>query len=96
MYEALVATKVTEGESETVTVAGRFCESGDILAKDVRLPQVASGDIIALPVCGAYCLPMASNYNASPRPAVVMVRDGQARVIRRRETYDDLMRCDEV
>ena len=95
-YEALVANKVTEGESETVTVAGRFCESGDILARDVRLPQVASGDIIALPVCGAYCLPLASNYNASPRPAVVMVHDGQARVIRRRETYDDLMRYDKV
>jgi diaminopimelate decarboxylase len=94
-YEALVANKVTEAQTDTVTIAGKFCESGDILARDVRLPQVAAGDIIALPVCGAYCLPMASNYNASPIPAVVMVSDASARVIRRRETYDDLMRCDE-
>ncbi len=95
-YEALIANKVTESESELVTVAGRFCESGDILARDVRLPRVSAGDIIALPVCGAYCLPMASNYNASPRPAVLMVNDGKARIIRRRETYEDLMRYDEL
>jgi len=95
-YEALIANKVTASESELVTIAGRFCESGDILARDVRLPRVSAGDIIALPVCGAYCLPMASNYNASPRPAVLMVNDGKARIIRRRETYEDLMRCDEL
>jgi diaminopimelate decarboxylase len=95
-YEALIANKVTASESELVTIAGRFCESGDILARDVRLPRVSAGDIIALPVCGAYCLPMASNYNASPRPAVLMVNDGKARIIRRRETYEDLMRYDEL
>ncbi len=93
-YEALVANKVTEAEAEVVTIAGKYCESGDVLVRDARLPLVSAGDVISLPVCGAYCLPMASNYNASPRPAVVMVRDGGARIIRRRETYDDLMRCD--
>ena len=95
-YEALVANRVTESVAERVTIAGKFCESGDILARDVPLPHVAAGDLIALPVCGAYCLPMASNYNAALRPAVVLVNDGKARVIRRRESYDDLMRCDTV
>jgi diaminopimelate decarboxylase len=95
-YEALAANRVTEAVAEQVTIAGKFCESGDILARDVQLPNVAPGDLIALPVCGAYCLPMASNYNASLRPAVILVNDGKARVIRRRESYDDLMRCDTV
>jgi diaminopimelate decarboxylase len=95
-YEALVANKVREAVAGQVTIAGKFCESGDILVKDVQLPNIAAGDLIALPVCGAYCLPLASNYNASLRPAVVLVNDGKARVIRRRETYDDLMNCDLV
>ncbi|UCC60062.1 MAG: diaminopimelate decarboxylase, partial [Dehalococcoidia bacterium] len=95
-YEALVANRVREAVAEQVTIAGKFCESGDILVKDVQLPNIAAGDLIALPVCGAYCLPLASNYNASLRPAVVLVNDGKARVIRRRESYDDLMHCDFV
>lgn len=95
-YEALVANRVMETVAEPVTIAGKFCESGDILARDVQLPHVAAGDLIALPVCGAYCLPMASNYNASLRPAVILVSEGKARVIRRRESYDDLMHCDIV
>jgi len=77
-----------------VTIAGRFCESGDILISDIHLPPLSPGDIIAIPNCGAYCLPMASNYNASLRPAIVMVRDGRARLVRRRETFDDLTRRD--
>jgi len=93
-YEAVVANKVLEKESREVTIAGRFCESGDILVRDVSLPPVSAGDIIAIPDCGAYCLPMASNYNASLKPAIVLVKEGEARLIRRRETLDDLTRYD--
>jgi len=95
-YEAVVANKVSGEKTEKVTIAGRFCESGDILIKDISLPPIAIGDIIAVADCGAYCLPLASNYNASLKPAVVLVRKGKARLIRRRETFDDLTRCDLV
>ena len=95
-YEALVASKVSEKEAGKVTIAGRFCESGDILIKDIGLPPVSAGDIIAIPGCGAYCLSIASNYNAALKPAVVLVKDGEACLIRRRETFDDLTRCDLV
>jgi len=93
-YEAIVANKPLASAEETVTIAGRYCESGDILIKDVNLPCLAAGDIVAIPASGAYCLPMASNYNQALKPAIVMVRDGEARLIRRRETYEDLMRND--
>ena len=93
-YEAVVANKMPEGNTEKVTIAGRFCESGDILIKDINLPPVSAGDIIATPGSGAYCLPQASNYNASLKPAIVLVREGKAHLIRRRETFDDLTRCD--
>ncbi len=93
-YEAVIANKVSEKEASKVTIAGRFCESGDILIKDIKLPPVSAGDIIAIPSCGAYCLPTASNYNASFKPAMVLVKEGKARLIRRRETFDDLTRCD--
>ena len=76
---------------ETVTVVGKYCESGDFLAKDVDLPVLESGDIVCTPTSGAYAVPMASNYNMTRRPAIVMVNDGKARLIRRRETYDDLL-----
>jgi diaminopimelate decarboxylase len=93
-YEAALANRMMDNETEAVTIAGKFCESGDILVKDVILPPVSSGDIVALPNCGAYCLSMASNYNASLKPAIVMVGEGKARPIRRREIPDDLTRCD--
>lgn len=93
-YEALVANKALESERNMVTIAGKLCESGDFLAKDVNLAAVRPGDIIAVPVCGAYCIPMASNYNAMPRPAIAMVKEGRARLIRRRETHQDLMSLD--
>lgn len=93
-YEALVANKVLQKEAGPVTIAGRFCEAGDILAKDISLPPVSAGDIIAVPDCGAYCLPLQSNYNASLKPAVVLVQEGKAHLIRRRETFADLTRCD--
>jgi diaminopimelate decarboxylase len=95
-YEAVVANKVPERETERVTIAGKFCESGDILVKDITLPSVSADDIIAIPDSGAYCLPLASNYNASLKPAIVLVKEGKARLIRRRETLEDLTRCDLV
>ena len=95
-YEALVANKAWKAEKEVVTIAGKLCESGDILVKDINLASVQPGDIIAIPVCGAYSIPMASNYNALPRPAIVMIRGGRARLIRRRETYEDLMSLDVI
>jgi diaminopimelate decarboxylase len=93
-YEALVANKVTEAEREVVTIAGKLCEFGDILVKDANLVSVHPGDIVAVPVCGAYSIPMSSNYNAMPKPAIAMVKENQARLIRRRETYQDLMSLD--
>jgi diaminopimelate decarboxylase len=95
-YEAVLAGKMNEKDTTAVTIAGRFCESGDILVKDIKLPAVGPGDIIAIPVCGAYCLPMASNYNASLKAPIVMLTDGRDRLVRRRETYQDLTRCDQI
>lgn len=94
-YEAVVADKM-ESDSERVTIAGKFCESADILITDIYLPKLEPGDIIAVPCCGAYCLSMASNYNASLMPAIVLVKDGKARLIRRRQSYEDLMSHDIV
>ena len=89
-YTAAIANRNQPDSDERVRVAGRFCESGDVLIEDIALPGVAVDDLVAVPAAGAYQLPMASNYNAVPRPAVVMVRDGQSRLIRRRETYEDV------
>ena len=95
-YEAVVANKMLAEEAGVVTIAGKFCESGDILVRDIALPSVSAGDIVAIPGSGAYCLPQASNYNASLKPAIVLVNKGKARLIRRRETFDDLSKCDLV
>ena len=95
-YEALLANKVAAPDVEKYTIAGKFCESGDILIQDIMLPQLTSGDTLAVPVCGAYSLPMASNYNASLKPAIVSVKDGEASLIRRRETFADLVTTDLV
>lgn len=89
-YTAEVANRLAEGETAPVTIAGRFCESGDILIEQIALPPLEPGDLLAMPAAGAYALPMASNYNAVPRPAVVLVDNGAARLIRRRETYEDV------
>ena len=94
--EAVVANKMRAGIAGKFTIAGKFCESGDILIRDLELPAVASGDILAVAGCGAYSIPQSTNYNASFKPAVVMVRDGKAHLIRRRETLEDLTRCDIV
>jgi diaminopimelate decarboxylase len=93
-YAALVANRVRDERRETVTVAGKYCESGDILMPGAELPPLEAGDVLAMPAAGAYALAMASNYNLSLRPAVLLVRDGEAKVMRRRETYEDLTRPD--
>jgi diaminopimelate decarboxylase len=92
----VVANKVEGAELERVTIAGKFCESGDILIRDIHLPSVEPGDIIAVPCCGAYCLSLASNYNASQKPAIILVKKGKARLIRHRESYEDLMSHDVI
>jgi diaminopimelate decarboxylase len=95
-YEALLANRAAAEGTGVVTIAGKFCESGDILIEDIAMPEITAGDIVAIPDSGAYCLSMASNYNASMKPAVVLVNGGRARLIRRRETFADLMRCDVI
>jgi len=92
--EALVANKASDAEEEIVTIAGKLCQSGDVLVRDTSLASVYSGDIIAVAVCGAYSIPMSSNYNAMPKPAIIMVQNGEARLVRRRESYEDLTRLD--
>ena len=93
-YEALSAERPLAAPEETVTIAGKYCESGDILARDVELPRLREGEVLAVPAAGAYQLSMASNYNHAYRPAVVLVEDGEATLIRRRETAADLMTLD--
>ena len=93
-YEAVLANRMGEVPEETVTLVGKYCESGDYLIKDIELPVLETGDIIAIPSSGAYAPSMASNYNLNPRPAVVMVKGGNARLIRRRETFEDMMLSD--
>ena len=90
-YTALSATRAEEGPDEFVSIAGMHCESGDVLIDDVLLPAPRRGDLLAVPATGAYTLAMSSNYNGVPRPAAVLVRNGEARLIRRRETVDDLL-----
>ena len=95
-YEVVAANKANMEPAEKVTIAGKYCESGDLLATDIMLPNLASGDLLAVPAAGAYCPSMASNYNMNPRPPMVLVKDGKSRLIRRRESYQDMMYCDVV
>jgi diaminopimelate decarboxylase len=74
-----------------VRIAGRYCESGDVLIESVMLPHMQEGELLALPMVGAYCLPMASNYNLVPRPAVLLIDEGTVQVMERRETFADLV-----
>jgi diaminopimelate decarboxylase len=92
VYSALLANRADEPAEATVAVAGKYCESGDVLIRAARLPMPRVGDLVAIPGSGAYQLSMASNYNLAPRPAVVVVADGQARLVRRRESFEDLLR----
>lgn len=94
-YSVALVSRTSDAEPMLVRVVGKHCESGDIVVKDAFLPaDLAPGDLIAVPATGAYCRSMASNYNHALRPPVVAVRDGQARVIVRRETEEDLLRLD--
>ncbi|CCQ98598.1 Diaminopimelate decarboxylase [[Clostridium] ultunense Esp] len=91
-YEGVIANKINEKKTETVTIAGKCCESGDILIWDLETPKVETGDILAVLATGAYNYSMASNYNRIPKPAVVMISEGKDRLIVKRETYDDIMK----
>ncbi|HVL88789.1 MAG TPA: diaminopimelate decarboxylase [Actinomycetota bacterium] len=94
-YEAFLANKANEQAGRVVTIAGAHCEQGDLLIRDIALPEsVQRGDLLAIPATGAYGYSMASNYNKFLRPPVVAVMNGAARVIVRRETYEDLVRLD--
>ena len=93
-YTALIANKASEPRDYRATIAGRCCESGDLLGENMALQRAERGDILAVLVTGAYNYSMASNYNRLPRPPVIMVRDGKARVAVRRETYEDIVRND--
>lgn len=94
-YTALLANRRGNGDAlAKVHVAGPYCETGDVLIHDVELPPLAPGDLLAVPVSGAYQLSMSSNYNAARRPAVVWVEDGNATLVQRRETFEDLWRRD--
>ncbi len=94
-YEAFLANRVEAIPGAPMTVAGKHCESGDVLASDVPLPaDVRAGDLLCIPATGAYTYAMAGNYNRVPRPVVVLVEDGNAVEITRRETEEDLLRLD--
>ena len=90
-YRALAAERMRAPAERTVTIAGKFCESGDVLVRDAEMPDLQPGELIAMPAAGAYQLAMESNYNLALRPAVVLVRDGEARLARRRQTFEDLL-----
>jgi len=94
VYEALIADRVTAPPSERFHVAGKHCESGDVIVRDVPLADPRAGDILVTPATGAYGHALANNYNGVPRPPVIFCRGGSARVVVRRETYEDLMRRD--
>jgi diaminopimelate decarboxylase len=95
-YEALIADRPLAGSGELCKLAGKHCESGDVIVREAWLADPAPGDVIATPVTGAYGYSLANNYNAIPRPPVIFCRDGEARVVVRRETYEDLTARDLV
>jgi len=96
LYRAVIANRMSAPATETVTIAGKHCESGDILIKEATLPKTETGDILVVMSTGAYNYSMASNYNRLPRPAAVLVNEGEANLILKRETYEDLIRQDRL
>ena len=96
VYEATLANRAQDETTETVSIAGKACESGDMLVWDAKLPAVKAGDILAVSCTGAYNYSMASNYNRIARPAVVFVYQGQADIVVKRESYDHLIGLDEI
>lgn len=95
-YEAMLANRANEANEETVSIAGKCCESGDMLIWDVDLPKTNSGDLLAVACTGAYNYAMASNYNRIRRPAVVFVQEGHSDLVVKRETLEDLISCDVI
>jgi diaminopimelate decarboxylase len=93
-YSCLPVSGVSRERSERVSIAGPYCESGDIVIEDLSMPKVEEGELIAIPVAGAYHLSMSSNYNGARRPAALMLEEGVAKLIIRRETIDDLLERD--
>jgi len=91
-YEGVIANKADSKREEYVTIAGKCCESGDILIWDLKVPKLQSGDILAVKSTGAYNYSMASNYNRIPKPAVVMLSKGKPKLIVRRQSYEDIMK----
>lgn len=91
-YECIVANRVIYDSKEKVTISGKCCESGDILLNAIKIPSVLSGDLLAMMSTGAYGYSMSNNYNKIPKPAVVMVKNGEARVICKRESYEDIIK----
>jgi diaminopimelate decarboxylase len=94
-YEAVIADRAAETPETLATIAGMHCESGDVLVRDTDLSAPRVGDVLVTPATGAYGYAMANNYNGVPRPPVIFCRDGEARVVVRRETWDDLLSRDE-
>ena len=95
-YIAVAANRANAPATEVVTIAGKYCESGDVLIQDAKLAPVEAGDLIAVPASGAYAPSMASVYNLNGRPAIVMAAEGKATLLRRRETYEDLIAQDSL
>ena len=93
-YTFLIANRAGDEKNTVVTVAGKCCESGDLLGENVALQRAEIGDTLAVLSSGAYHYSMASHYNRLPNPAVIMVKDGKSRVIVKRETYEDLIKND--
>ena len=91
----MIADRAGETPDTLATIAGMHCESGDVLVRDTELAAPRVGDVLVTPATGAYGYAMANNYNGVPRPPVIFCRDGEARVVVRRETWDDLLRRDE-
>jgi diaminopimelate decarboxylase len=94
VYEPLLANRADEEATVNLRVVGKHCESGDVLVANAHLPEVRVGDLVCVPATGAYGVSMASNYNGVTRPAVVFAGGGEARVVTRRESYDDLFARD--
>ena len=93
-YDCLIASRPFVQKTEMVTIAGRTCESGDIIIKDIMMPKIETNDVLAVLKTGAYNYSMSSNYNRLPRPAVVLVNEGKAKVVVKAETYEDVLRND--
>jgi diaminopimelate decarboxylase len=93
-YSAFLGNRMKDLAAREYAVAGLYCEQGDVLIERAVLPETHVGDLLVIPLAGAYQLPLASNYNLIPRPAVVLVQAGRARLVRRRETLEDMLACD--